>query len=144
MFDGEPTALVQSWYLPGAIGSTDYQLMTAASCLLLASSPPPNRAPEQLRASRASDEPPPHKRIPECLLLGECRIGNRLGILGKWASRQLVGLSHAGGSQSQMEQDEQQEDGRPDQQPLSQSQSQAPGLSHTREVAGYVAGTPAS
>lgn len=45
---------------------------------------------------------PPHERIPECLLLGECRIGNRLGILGKWASRQLVGLSHAGGSPSQI------------------------------------------
>lgn len=72
---------------------------------------------------------PPHKRIPECLLLGECRIGNRLGILGKWASRQPVGLSHAGSAQ--MEQDEE-EDGRPVQQPLSQPQSQAPGLFHTR------------
>lgn len=38
-------------------------------------------------------------------------------------------------------QDEEEEDGRPVQQPL--SQSQAPGLSHTRWVAGYVAGTPA-
>ena len=36
---------------------------------------------------------PPHKRIPGYLLLGECRIGNRLGILGKWAARQLAGRS---------------------------------------------------
>lgn len=118
--------------------------MTAASCLLPASSPPPSRAPGQLRASRASDEAPPHKRIPGCLLLGECRIGNRLGILGKWASRQLAGgLSHAGGSQIEQDEEEVEEDGRPVQQPLSQSQSQAPGLSHTSEVADYVAGTPA-
>lgn len=44
MFDGGTECNVKRWYLPGAIGSTDYQLMTAASCLSRTSSPPPSRA----------------------------------------------------------------------------------------------------
>lgn len=88
----------------GGLPADDRDVMSLARLFLC----PEAEAPGQLLASRASDEVPPHKRIPECLLLGECRIGNRAWNLGEMgiSPARTVGLSHAGGSQMEQDQDE--------------------------------------
>lgn len=113
----------------GGLPADDRDVMSLARLFLF----PEQRAPGQLRASRASDERPLPRTSGSLSACYWASVASETG-LESWGNGhlQLVprgGLSHAGASQ--IEQDEE-EDGRPIQQPLSQSQSQAPDLSHAR------------
>lgn len=111
---------------PRSTGSANYQLMTAA---YVSGSPffPSPESSWQLWTSRVNDKSHPRtRRSLSARYWASVVSETSLQSWGKWASRQVAaGLSHAGGSQRKDE-----EDGRPVQRPL--SQSQPPGLSHTR------------
>lgn len=80
--------------------------MTATSCLLLAfSSAPKQKLLGSFQQVRVTRSPRTSGSLSACYWVSVVSETG-LGILGKWASRQLVGLSHAGGSQMEQDQDE--------------------------------------